>query len=47
LLDAVVGRLTNKNEAQLSSKNKNSYFEACIAFNIMLKTNLLKALKHR
>jgi len=44
---ALVGRLTNKNEAQLSSENKNSYFEVCIVFNIMLKTNLLEALKHR
>jgi hypothetical protein len=32
---AFVGRLTNKNEAQLSSENKNSYFEVCIVFNIM------------
>ena len=31
---AVVGRLTNKNGAQSFSKNKNSYFEACIVFNI-------------
>jgi hypothetical protein len=36
---AVVGRLTNKNGAQLSSENKNSYFEVCIAFSIMLNSS--------
>ena len=38
---ALVGCLTSKNEAQLPGENKNSYFEVCIVFNIMLNSSLL------